>query len=73
MRTYYEKVLIAIENPTWILRDYSGALVAVLSLGKQRFLNVVYREISRRDGFVITAFVSNKVNRANRIWPKEKS
>jgi hypothetical protein len=44
-----------------------------LSLGKQRFLNVVYREISRRDGFVITAFVSNKVNRANRIWPKEKS
>jgi hypothetical protein len=71
MRPYYEKVLVAIENPTWILRGYSGALVAVLPLGKRRFLNVVYREISRHDGFVI--FVSPKVNKENRIWPKERS
>jgi hypothetical protein len=73
MRAYYEKILVTIENPTWILRGYAGALVAVLSLGKRRFLNVVYREISRNDGFVITAFVSVKVNKENLIWPKERS
>lgn len=73
MRAYYERVLIAIEEPTWILRGYTGTLVAILSLGKRRFLNVVYREISRNDGFVITAFVSPRVNKENRIWPKERS
>ena len=73
MRAYYERVLIAIEEPTWILRGYAGTLVAILSLGKRRFLNVVYREISRNDGFVITAFVSPRVNKENRIWPKERS
>ena len=27
MRAYYEKVLVTIENPSWILRGYAGALV----------------------------------------------
>jgi hypothetical protein len=73
MPAHHEKVLVAIENPTWILKGYAGALVAVLPLGKRRFLNVVYREISRNDGFIITAFVSPKINKENRIWPKERS
>ena len=33
METYYERVLDAIERPTWILRGYDGALVAVYPLG----------------------------------------
>ena len=73
MRPYREGVLIAVETPTWVLRGYAGALVAVLSLGGQRFLNVVYREISKEDGFIITAFISRKVNRRNILWPKERS
>jgi hypothetical protein len=73
MRKYYETVLAAVENPKWVLRGYAGALIAVLSLGRQQFLNVVYREVSRRDGFIITAFVSRTINRGNTIWPKERS
>lgn len=73
MRAYYGKVLAAIEKPTWVLRGYAGAFVAVLSLGRRQFLNVVYREISRHDGFVITAFISRKANKGNVIWPKERS
>ena len=73
MSAYYDKILAGVENPTLILRGYSGALVAVLLVGRRRFLNVVYREISRNDGFIITAFVSLKVNKGNVIWPKEKS
>lgn len=71
METYYEKVLEAIETPTWVLRGYAGALVAVLSIVKRNYLHVVYREVSQDDGFVITAFLSRKVNRRMIIWPKQ--
>ena len=70
MRAYYEKVLATVENPTWVLRGYAGALIAVQCLSRRQFLNVVYREVSRHDGFVITAFVSRTVERRNTIWPK---
>lgn len=69
MTNYFEKILEAIEKPGWILRGYSGALVAVLSVAKQSYLHVVYKETSARDGFVITAFVSKKLNRSMIIWP----
>lgn len=69
MEPYYERVLEAIENPTWILRGYAGALVAVMSLARENYLHVVYREISRDDGFIITAFLSRKVNKGMIIWP----
>jgi hypothetical protein len=69
MEAYYERVLEAIERPTAILRGYAGTQVAVLPLGKQRYLLVVYREISENDGFTITAFVAKKYNRRIMIWP----
>jgi len=71
MEAYYEHVLDAIERPTRILRGYTGALVAVLTLGKQQYLQVVYRELSRKDGFIITAFIARRVNRRAMIWPKK--
>ena len=73
MRSYYEKVLAAIETPTWVIRGYAGALIAILSVRKRLFLNVVYRETSRNDGFIITAFVSPKVNKQKLVWPRERS
>ncbi len=49
MEPYYESVLDTVERPTWILRGYAGASVAVLTLAKQEYLHVVYREVSRTD------------------------
>ena len=71
MQSYYEKILDTIENPTWVLRGHGGALVAVQSLKRPNSLNVVYREVSRDDGFVITAFLSRKVNRSAIVWQKK--
>jgi hypothetical protein len=71
MAAYYERVLDAVERPTWVLQGYAGALVAVLSLAKQEYLHVIYREVSRADGFIITAFVARKVNRKAIVWPKK--
>jgi hypothetical protein len=73
MSAYYGNILATIENPTFILRGYAGALVAISPVGRHLFLNVVYREISRQDGFIVTAFVSSKVNKGNIIWRKERS
>lgn len=72
MRAYYGKVLATVENPTWVLRGYAGALIAVFSLSRRQFLNVVYRELTQRDGFIITAFVSRRINRDHIIWPRER-
>ena len=49
MAPYYERVLDAIERPTFVLRGYAGALVAVLTLGRSRDLHVVYKETSQED------------------------
>jgi hypothetical protein len=68
MEGFYERILPAIEQPTWILQSYGGSLVAVLALARQRYLQVVYKELSRDDGFVITAFVARKYNRGMIIW-----
>jgi hypothetical protein len=69
METYYESILDAIENPTWILRGYAGSVVAILSIAKQKYLHVVYKEISQHDGFIITAFMARKYNHKMIIWP----
>lgn len=71
MESYYQQVLDAVEGPTWVLRGYAGALVAVLTLGRQGHLHVVYREVSREDGFIITAFIARKVNRSAMVWPRK--
>jgi hypothetical protein len=61
-------MLDAIEKPTCVLRGYAGSLVAVLSVGRQRYLHVIYKEVSQEDGFIITAFVARKYNRKLIVW-----
>jgi len=72
MQSYYERVFDAVEPPTWVLRGYAGALVAILGLAKQKYLHVIYRELSRTDGFIITAFIARKVNKRAIVWPKKR-
>jgi len=68
MESYYKRMLDAIEKPTCVLQGYAGSLVAVLSDGRQRYLHVVYKEVSREDGFIITAFIAQKYNRKLIVW-----
>lgn len=69
MYDYDDIVLDAVTQPTAILRGYAGALVAVLALGRNRFLHVVYKEVSRDDGFIVTAFIARDYRRNQVIWP----
>ena len=71
MASYYERIMDAVENPTFVLRGYSGSLVAVLSVGRQRYLHVVYKETGQDDGFIITAFIARKYNRRMIVWSQD--
>lgn len=68
---YYERIMDAVEEPTFVLRGYAGALVAVLSVGRQQYLHVVYKEISPEDGFIVTAFIARKYNRRMIVWSQD--
>ena len=70
MSGYYEDVLGLVENPDFILRGYQGSLVAARHYGRQRYLMVVYRQVSLEDGFIITAYFTRKVDRRKAIWKK---
>src|SRR6266436_8509644 len=71
LASYRETILEAVENPDYILTGRRGALAAVVVLGRWAFLHVFYVEKSRRDGFIISAVVEEKMNKAKIIWRKE--
>ena len=65
---YFGDVLYTIEEPEWVLRGQGGTLDAVRSYGANRYLVVAYRELSKHDGFVITAYFASRINRRNVLW-----
>ena len=68
MASYFHDVLEAIEGPEWVVRGNRGALKAVRSLGKRKWLVVLYREVSRTDGFVITAYLLDTRPKGKIAW-----
>jgi hypothetical protein len=68
MAGYYDDCLLTIENPDLILAGQHGSLRAVKGYGRKRYLTVVYKELSPRDGFVITAYFVRKIDRRSLVW-----
>lgn len=68
---HYDDVLETIENPDLVLRGYKDALIGVRGAGRKGYFCVVYRELGKDDGFVISAFFSGEINKRNRIWPSK--
>ena len=52
---HYDDVLNTIEHPDFVLKGYKGALIAIKGIAKRRYLAVVYKELKRNDGFVLSA------------------
>ena len=67
---YYDDVIQVVENPDLIISGYRGSLIAIRGYGRDRYLMVVYREISKTDGFVITAYFGGAVDRRKAIWKR---
>ena len=71
MAGYFDDVLHTIEVPDMVIQGYGGAHIAKKGMGKKRYLGVIYTElISKKDGFVISAFFTSKIDRRKVLWPK---
>ena len=75
MAGYYFDVLETVEDPDAIYEGNSGEFLAIKAIGITKYLIVVYKEVNRKDGFVITAFISSKlkqIERRKRVWLRQK-
>lgn len=60
LASYFYGVLESIEKPDLIIKGNKGTLKVARKVGKNKWLVVIYREISKEDGFVITAYFLDK-------------
>ncbi|OFV65787.1 MAG: hypothetical protein SBU_001196 [Candidatus Syntrophoarchaeum butanivorans] len=71
MAGYYFEVLETVEELEAIYEGKMGECIAVRKIGKGKYIVVVYRELSKEDGFVITAFLTRRrkqLERRGKIW-----
>lgn len=71
MAGYYFEVLETIEGPEAIYEGKTGELLAVREVENGKNIVVVYKELSKEDGFVITAFLTRRIRqfeRRRKIW-----
>lgn len=71
MAGYYFEVLETVEEPEAIYEGKTGELLAVREVENGKSIVVVYRELSKEDGFVITAFLTRRkkqFERRRKIW-----
>lgn len=72
---YYYTILETIENPDYVYQGNNEELLAVKLINKDKFLIVIYKELDDKDGFVITSFLSTKINYLKNkilLWEKMK-
>jgi hypothetical protein len=70
MASYNHEVMETVEGREIVVRGNAGSLKAGRSLGRRKWLVVVYRELSRKDGFVITAYLLDGKPKGKIVWPR---
>ena len=71
---YYDDVLTSVEEPNYVIKGYKGAFIALKEITRGKFLAAVYKEISKEDGFIITAYLTSKIKLEKEVilWRKEQ-
>ena len=74
MAGYRDDVLSTVEEPQYVIKGYEGALVALRRMEGERFLAVIYKELSQIDGFIITAYFTSKLKLEREVilWQQRK-
>ncbi|MBI4947488.1 MAG: hypothetical protein HY840_13935 [Bacteroidetes bacterium] len=69
---YYDEVLNVVENPDLVISGYQNALIALREIKAGKYLAIVYKEIKKTDGFIITGYFTAKMNLKKQIivWKK---
>jgi hypothetical protein len=71
MAGYYFEILETLANPGAIYEGKAGECIAVRGIEKDKYVVVVYKELSKEDGFVITAFLTRRIiqlEKRRKIW-----
>ncbi len=68
LASYFYEVLDTVEKPELIVRGNKGSLKAARNIGRKKWLVVVYRELSKHNGFVITAYLLDTKPKGEVIW-----
>ena len=68
LASYFYEVLDTVEKPDLVVRGNKGVLKATRNIGRKKWLVVVYRELSKCDGFVITAYLLDIKPKGRLIW-----
>jgi hypothetical protein len=63
-------VLETIQQPDFVIRGNKGSLKAARNVGERKWLVVIYKELSKRDGFVITAYFLDAKPKGKIIWQR---
>jgi len=66
MAVYCPEVLEAVEDPDAIYEGSSGELLAIRKMKSGKYIVVAYKEVSKTDGFIITAFITRKLRQFER-------
>lgn len=66
---YQPEVIMTVEDPDWVSRRAGGVLAAWKGMGRKSYLVVLYIESHQNDGFIVTAFFTNKAGKKRKIWP----
>ncbi|MDP3296189.1 MAG: hypothetical protein Q8N09_01115 [Thermodesulfovibrionia bacterium] len=68
LASYYYELLDVIEKPDFVIRGNKGTLKATRNMGRNKWLVVIYREVSKTEGFIITAYFLDKKPKGEVIW-----
>ena len=68
LASHFHDVLETIERPEFIARGNKGTLKAARNMGKRKWLVVIYRELSKHDGSVITAYLLDTKPKGEVVW-----
>ncbi len=52
LASYYYDILETIERPHFIMKGNKGTLKATRNMGRNKWLVVIYREVSKTEGFI---------------------
>jgi hypothetical protein len=70
---YKNNILDTVEEPEAIFEGRSGEYLAVKAFDERKKIVVVYSEFVENNGFVITAYLTSKIEKLEklkRIWPQ---
>jgi hypothetical protein len=68
LASYFHEVLNTTENPEFVVRGYAGALKAIRNMARNKWLVVIYKELSSNDGFIITAYFLEAKPKGEIVW-----